>query len=691
MNKKSTAMIILNYNDYENTKKYIDLIKKYDSIDRIVIVDNNSSDESYSILKKIKDKKVKLIKTDKNLGYAYGNNFGVHYLEKSKEKYDYIIISNPDVYIDNDTIKKCILFLNKNKDVAICAPRMYNKNNIPSELSGWKERKLNSDVRDSSKLLSIFSKTNHVERYSNDYMSKPVVYVDCVAGSFFIIKYDIFKKINYFDENTFLYFEEDIIGKKIKMLGYKNAILNNCSFIHYGSITISKTFKNIKKYTILQASKRYYHSVYNEECSGFGKIQLNRIDVATCLGKYEIKHPYSFYNKMNDFIVNNGKRAAFFKIIIFLLIFIFWPFKYVIRKLRKKKKICYFSLVTWKWIKQRPHFVASKISETCDVDYMYTLPYRHDEKSSNFVNNKVSNSNLKIKPFIVDYNSPIKNSFILFRSLFYNYDKIIFTQPHQIDYFFVKVLKINGTDIYYECMDNYIGWEKDINSFESEENYLINNSKYVFVSSQSLLEKLSKKYKIKRDKMVLVRNGYSSSVFDNYTKVVTNLSDKINVTYIGTIDEWFDFDSIINYANNHNNVVFNIIGPIGATVQKRVKSIKNKNIKFYSPIEHDFVPSYIEDSDVMLIPFKINEIIKYVDPVKMYEYLYFKKPIVSSYWKELEQFNGLVYFYNDSNDFEKELDKAIKKGFNINNNFSKIMHESKWENRLKKYVDIIKK
>ena len=72
------GMVILNYNDYETTSNYIDMIKNYKSINYIVVVDNNSTDGSYEKLSKINSNKIKVIKTDKNKGYAYGNNFGIN-------------------------------------------------------------------------------------------------------------------------------------------------------------------------------------------------------------------------------------------------------------------------------------------------------------------------------------------------------------------------------------------------------------------------------------------------------------------------------------------------------------------------------------------------------------------------------------------------------------------------------------
>ena len=104
------AVIIVNYNDAEDTKKYVKTISEYKILDRIVVVDNLSTTAgTFDSLKKLENSKVKVISSDKNGGYDYGNNFGVKYLQSINEKYDYIIISNPDIEITENAINPCTI------------------------------------------------------------------------------------------------------------------------------------------------------------------------------------------------------------------------------------------------------------------------------------------------------------------------------------------------------------------------------------------------------------------------------------------------------------------------------------------------------------------------------------------------------------------------------------------------------
>ena len=99
-----TGIIILNYNDYETTYDMLNRIKNFKEIDIIVVVDNMSLDNSYERLKKIENKKIKVISSNENKGYASGNNVGIKYLVDNY-KVDNIIISNPDIILKDSDIK----------------------------------------------------------------------------------------------------------------------------------------------------------------------------------------------------------------------------------------------------------------------------------------------------------------------------------------------------------------------------------------------------------------------------------------------------------------------------------------------------------------------------------------------------------------------------------------------------------
>lgn len=259
------AIIILNYNSEDDTIKYVETIKEYEILNKIIVVDNKSTNNSaFEKLLSLKNDKIDVIQSDKNGGYSYGNNYGLKYLEE-KEEYDYIIISNPDVTVTQEAINECINKLEEKENVAIVAPRMFDKENKPIRRSSWKIRTPKLDMIHSTRLLEIlFYKKLRNGEYNNEEYKKSELEVETISGAFFVIKFEIFKKINYFDDNVFLFYEEDILASKIKQLRYKILSLNNINFIHYESKTINKTHSYYRRIKQLYKSKMYYQKEYNK-------------------------------------------------------------------------------------------------------------------------------------------------------------------------------------------------------------------------------------------------------------------------------------------------------------------------------------------------------------------------------------------------------------------------------------------
>lgn len=259
------AVIIVAFNDAEETVKYVKQIREYENIQRIVIVDNHSTDlNALEILKQVETEKVVVLQSDQNGGYGYGNNFGIHYLEEKGEQYDAIIISNPDVEVEKSAIDRCLEVLEKDEKIAVAAPRMLASNHKPIRRSSWKMRTFGLDVIHSTRLLEVcfYSKLRKGEYCEKEY-SQDLLEVEAISGAFFIIKYPILKEIGMFDEHVFLFYEEDILAKKLQEKDYQTLSVNDVNFVHYESQTIGKTLSYYKKMKQLYKSKMYYHKNYN--------------------------------------------------------------------------------------------------------------------------------------------------------------------------------------------------------------------------------------------------------------------------------------------------------------------------------------------------------------------------------------------------------------------------------------------
>ena len=280
------AVVVVEFNDAEDTVKYVKKIREYENIQRIVIVDNLSTESN--ILKKLeeaKNEKVVILQSDKNGGYNYGNNFGIKYLQEQNEEYDYYIVSNPDIAIEEEAIERCLQVLEQDEKVSVVAPRMQDAKGQPIRRSSWKIRTFWRDVVHSTRLLEVmFYPILRKGEYSQKEFSKGLLEVEAISGAFFIVKREVLEQIGDFDENVFLFYEEDILAHKLREKGYKTISVNDVRFIHYESQTIGKTLSYYRKMKQLHKSKMYYHKQYNH----MNKMQSFLLQVLNICRKIEL-------------------------------------------------------------------------------------------------------------------------------------------------------------------------------------------------------------------------------------------------------------------------------------------------------------------------------------------------------------------------------------------------------------------
>lgn len=220
---KKIAIVILNYNTSEQTTCLASQLNRLGYF--TVVVDNCSTDDSAETLKEMLKplKNCEFLCATENGGYAKGNNIGIRYALEQRS-FDYIAIMNPDIELlhDNTMENLCDALEQDDKLAGITAVTIFN-----STLAGTNSCACRLLSPGELIISDVFLLNKMVSRnYKNLTADKNLVaYVDKIQGCFFIMKRKWFEEIGFFDENTFLYFEEDIIGTKIRQKGLRLGVL----------------------------------------------------------------------------------------------------------------------------------------------------------------------------------------------------------------------------------------------------------------------------------------------------------------------------------------------------------------------------------------------------------------------------------------------------------------------------------
>ena len=250
------GMVILNYNDYKTTSVLLENVKDYKCLDLIVVVDNNSTDSSVMHLKKYENKKIVVLESNENKGVAAGYNIGARYLNEKLKKCN-IIFSNSDIIINKEEDLEKLSSDIMRHSIAVVGPTIVENRKLNR---GWMMPTIEDEIK--FNLPFISRKYRKENLYDESHYNEELSIVGVVSGCFFCASGDVLKKIDYLDENTFLYYEEQILSKKLERIDMQVAVDNDVVIIHNHSVTIDKNVKRINKYKILKTSQRYFVKEY---------------------------------------------------------------------------------------------------------------------------------------------------------------------------------------------------------------------------------------------------------------------------------------------------------------------------------------------------------------------------------------------------------------------------------------------
>lgn len=259
-----TGIVVLNFNDAKETVSFVEKIKSYNILDSIVVVDNASTDDSLTELRKIQG--IHLIEMSSNTGYAAGNNAGLRYLYEND--FDNYIISNPDIIVEKRQLEDFIAYMNSDNNYQMFGPTIEEHGKLNR---GWKQKSIKYDIHDNYPIINRLYK--NLIKYPASRYKGEITSVECLSGCFFGIKKEVIDRVGCFDEGTFLFYEEDIYCAKIRQAGLHICVLNNVQVIHNHSVTINKNVNHYRKLRYLKASQLYYH----QTCFNHSKHLLNRL------------------------------------------------------------------------------------------------------------------------------------------------------------------------------------------------------------------------------------------------------------------------------------------------------------------------------------------------------------------------------------------------------------------------------
>ncbi len=248
---KKVAIILINYKDY--AEKYLveclsGLRKQtYQGPSALYIVDNSTSTNSYNYLSSLAQE-AKIIRNENNDGFAKGNNDAI--LEAFKDGCDYIILFNMDTVLDSQAIEELVKMAESDNRIGAVQSRL---------MLYPEEEKINS-LGNSTHFLGFGYCLNYQDKFDSiKIMDGNNIFYP--SGAAVLFKSEVLKKIGLFDESYFMYNEDQDLGWRTWLAGYRCVIALKSIVYHkyefsksiakYYYMDRNRTITILKNYKIL--------------------------------------------------------------------------------------------------------------------------------------------------------------------------------------------------------------------------------------------------------------------------------------------------------------------------------------------------------------------------------------------------------------------------------------------------------
>lgn len=263
MRKTDVSIVILNYNTRLLLRNCLISVFKYidEAKIEVIVVDNASSDGSVEMVKK-EFPRVKLIKSDVNLGFAIGNN-----LAKKMTKGEYVLFLNSDTEVEKHTFKYTLNKIKSDKKIGALGCKVLLPNG-----------QLDKDARRSfptpwvafthfSGLDRMFPRSKIFAKYWYGYLSPDKTHeVDVLQGAYMLCQKNVLDMVGWFDEDYFLDGEDIDLCWKIKKTGYKLIYFPKVSILHIKKASKKSPGKSERK-KIVESSVKSMELFYKKRMS----------------------------------------------------------------------------------------------------------------------------------------------------------------------------------------------------------------------------------------------------------------------------------------------------------------------------------------------------------------------------------------------------------------------------------------
>lgn len=252
------SIIIVNYNGGAALKECVEKALLSNLPVEIKVVDNASTDPSLAHLESTfaDDSRLQIIKNQQNQGFAKAVNIAL-----PQTSGNFVLILNPDCFIENDTLQHCVDFMCENQTAGICGVLVCDPDGTPQQSSR------RAEPVPLKAFVQAFGLKRFFSPFAVDLSQTPLptqpIEIEAVSGAFMFLRREALNDIGGLDEGYFLHCEDLDWFKRCRLTNWKIWFLPHIQVTHLkGACSNSQPLK-VELYKH-QGMVRYYKKFFSQ-------------------------------------------------------------------------------------------------------------------------------------------------------------------------------------------------------------------------------------------------------------------------------------------------------------------------------------------------------------------------------------------------------------------------------------------
>ncbi len=208
------SIVLVSYNTAALTLACLESLKAADGDKEIWVVDNASTDETVSRIQ-ARFPEIHVIVNEKNRGFAAANNQALPHCTGR-----YVILLNPDTVVKKDALQKAADFMDANRPIGLAGAKILNPDGTLQESVSYRYPG---------------------EKYASGETAGLTGNIACVLGAFMIMSKELIVELGGFDEDFFLYGEDQDLAWRVREKGYSIGYIEESEVFHWGGQSEAET------------------------------------------------------------------------------------------------------------------------------------------------------------------------------------------------------------------------------------------------------------------------------------------------------------------------------------------------------------------------------------------------------------------------------------------------------------------